>query len=382
MNKNALDVYSGHFCFEGGILLEKQEHYMEIAIDLAKRGRGRVNPNPLVGAVIVKDDVIIGSGYHEKYGGLHAERNALATCNESPVGATLYVNLEPCCHYGKTPPCTEAIIESGISKVVIGAIDPNPLVGGQGIKVLRQHGITVITGVREATCQELNTIFFHYIKNKTPYVLMKYAMTLDGKIATGTGKSKWITGTTAREAVHQTRNEVMGIMVGVNTILQDDPQLTCRIEGGRNPIRIICDTHLRTPLTAQVVASARKIPTYLATCSEDQQKIKRFEIMGCRILKIAKDGEHLDLRELMVCLGQDGIDSILLEGGGTLNFSALKSDTVNQLQVYLAPKIFGGATAKTPVEGPGVDSPADAFLFTDRKIRVFGEDICLEYTKR
>ena len=372
----------GTFIFEGGILVEKQDHYMEIAIDLAKRGRGWVNPNPLVGAVIVKDDVIIGSGYHEKYGGLHAERNALAACNESPVGATLYVTLEPCCHYGNTPPCTEAIIESGINQVIIGATDPNPLVGGKGIEILRQQGITVITGAQEEACQELNTIFFHYIKTKTPYVLMKYAMTLDGKIATRTGKSKWITGEAARNAVHQTRNEVMGIMVGVNTILQDDPQLTCRIEGGRNPIRIICDTYLRTPLTAQVVTAARKIPTYLATCSQDQQKIKRFEIMGCRILKSAKAGEYLDLRELMVQLGQEGIDSILLEGGGTLNFSALKSGIVSKLQVYLAPKIFGGAAAKTPVEGPGVDNPAEAFLFTDRKIRVFGEDICLEYTKR
>lgn len=362
--------------------MEKQDHYMEIAIDLAKRGRGWVNPNPLVGAVIVKDDVIIGSGYHEKYGGLHAERNALAACNESPVGATLYVTLEPCCHYGNTPPCTEAIIESGINQVIIGATDPNPLVGGKGIEIFRQQGITVITGAQEEACQELNTIFFHYIKTKTPYVLMKYAMTLDGKIATRTGKSKWITGEAARNAVHQTRNEVMGIMVGVNTILQDDPQLTCRIEGGRNPIRIICDTYLRTPLTAQVVTSARKIPTYLATCSEDQQKIKRFEIMGCRILKSAKDGEHLDLRELMVQLGQEGIDSILLEGGGTLNFSALKSGIVSKLQVYLAPKIFGGAAAKTPVEGLGLADPAEAFQFTDRKIKIFGDDICLEYTKR
>ena len=362
--------------------MKNHEKYMDLAIDLAQKGRGRVNPNPLVGAVIVKDDAIIGSGYHEVYGGLHAERNALAACKESPAGATLYVTLEPCCHQGKTPPCTEAIIESGISRVVIGATDPNPLVSGQGIEILRQHGMTVTTGVREAACQEQNAIFFHYIKNKTPYVMMKYAMTLDGKIATVTGKSQWITGESARQAVHQTRNEVMGIMVGVNTILQDDPQLTCRIEGGRNPSRIICDTHLRTPLTAQVVASARKIPTYLATCSQDQQKIKRFEIMGCRILKLAKDGEHLDLRELMVRLGQDGIDSILLEGGGTLNFSALKSDSVNQLQVYLAPKIFGGATAKTPVEGPGVEDPAEAFQFTDRKIKLFGADICLEYTKR
>jgi diaminohydroxyphosphoribosylaminopyrimidine deaminase/5-amino-6-(5-phosphoribosylamino)uracil reductase len=370
------------FFFEKGESVENHQKYMEIAIKLAKKGRGYVNSNPLVGAVIVKDDVIIGSGYHEAYGGLHAERQALAACSQSAVGATLYVTLEPCAHQGKTPPCTEAIIASKISRVVIGVTDPNPLVSGKGIKVLRQHGITVISGVEEAACQELNAIFFHYIKNKTPYVLMKYAMTLDGKIATYTGKSKWITGEQARTAVHQTRNDYAAIMVGVNTILQDDPELTCRIEGGRNPCRIICDTHLRTPLSSRVVASARKIPTYLATCSGDQRKIKRFEIMGCQILEVAKDGDHLDLDELMRKLGAVGIDSILLEGGGTLNFSALKSGIVNQLQVYLAPKIFGGAAAKSPVEGPGLEDPAEAFQFTDRKIKIFGEDICLEYMKR
>lgn len=362
--------------------MENHQKYMDLAIDLAQKGRGQVNPNPLVGAVIVKDDVIIGSGYHEKYGGLHAERQALAACTQSVAGATLYVTLEPCCHHGKTPPCTEAIIDNKISRVVIGSLDPNPLVSGKGIEILRQQGFTVITGVRETPCQEMNAIFFHYIKNKTPYVLMKYAMTLDGKIATRTGKSKWITGAEARQAVHQTRNEVTGIMVGVNTILQDDPQLTCRIAGGRNPSRIICDTHLRTPLSAQVVASARTIPTYLATCSQDLSKIKQFEIRGCKILVVSKAGDHLDLNELMRKLGAVGIDSILLEGGGTLNFSALKSGIVNKLQVYLAPKIFGGATAKTPVEGLGVELPSEAFQFMDRKIKIFGEDICLEYVKR
>jgi diaminohydroxyphosphoribosylaminopyrimidine deaminase/5-amino-6-(5-phosphoribosylamino)uracil reductase len=375
-------MFGVFFFFERGERVENHQKYMDLAIDLAKKGRGLVNPNPLVGAVIVKDDVIIGSGYHEKYGGLHAERQALAACTQSAAGATLYVTLEPCCHHGKTPPCTEAIIDSKISRVVIGSSDPNPLVSGKGIEILRQQGITVITGVLEEACQELNTVFFHYIKTKTPYVLMKYAMTLDGKIATRTGKSKWITGAEARAAVHQTRNEVSGIMVGVNTVLQDDPLLTCRIEGGKNPSRIICDTHLRTPLTAQVVATARKIPTYLATCSRDQNKAKRFEIMGCKILAVPPAGDHLDLQELMVQLGQEGIDSILLEGGGTLNFSALKSGIVNQLQVYLAPKIFGGAAAKTPVEGPGLEDPAEAFQFTDRKIKIFGEDICLEYVRR
>ncbi|AFA46869.1 bifunctional diaminohydroxyphosphoribosylaminopyrimidine deaminase/5-amino-6-(5-phosphoribosylamino)uracil reductase RibD [Acetobacterium woodii] len=362
--------------------MEKHQFYMQRALELAIKGRGQVNPNPLVGAVIVKDDVIIGSGYHEKYGGFHAERNALAACTQSAEGATLYVTLEPCCHQGKTPPCTEAIIENKINRVVIGAKDPNPFVSGKGIEILKKHGITVIIGVEEEICQEINNIFFHYIKNKTPYVIMKYAMTVDGKIATYSGKSQWISGESARAAVHQTRSEVAGIMVGVNTILQDDPQLTCRVEGGKNPRRIICDTHLRTPLSSKIVASARKIPTYLATCSRDQKKIKRFEIMGCKILAVSKKGDHLNLQELMKQLGAEEIDSILLEGGGTLNFSALKSGIVNKLQVYLAPKIFGGVAAKTPVEGPGVEMPSEAFQFTDRKITIFGDDICLEYLKR
>ena len=362
--------------------MEEHKIFMGMAIDLAQKGKGQVNPNPLVGAVIVKDGTIIGSGYHEKYGELHAERNALAACTQTPAGATLYVTLEPCCHTGKTPPCTEAIIENKISRVVVGAKDPNPLVGGKGIEILRNNGIEVITGVMEKECLELNEVFFHFIKNETPFVLMKYAMTLDGKIATYSGKSRWITGEAARAAVHETRNEYRGIMVGVQTVIQDDPLLTCRMEGGRDPVRIICDTHLRTPLSARIVASARRIPTYLATCSQDEKKIKRFEIMGCRILQISKEGNHLCLKELMDRLGAEKIDSIILEGGGTLNFSALKSGIVNKLQVYIAPKMFGGATAKSPVEGVGIEAPSQAFQFSDRKIKIFGDDICLEYYRR
>lgn len=362
--------------------MEDHKKYMELALALASKGKGQVNPNPLVGAVIVKDGTVIGSGYHEKYGELHAERNALGACTQSPQGATLYVTLEPCCHTGKTPPCTEAIIQSGIARVVVGAKDPNPLVGGRGIETLRKNGIEVITGVLEKECQQLNEVFFHYIQTGTPYVLLKYAMTLDGKIATCSGKSRWITGEAARAAVHETRNEYRAIMVGVQTVIQDDPLLTCRREGGRDPIRIICDTHLRTPLSAQVVASARKIPTYLATCSRDETKINKFRIMGCRILTISKEGNHLCLSELLMRLGEESIDSILLEGGGTLNYSALKSGIVNKLQVYIAPKIFGGATAKSPVEGAGIEDPGEAFLFSDRKIKILGDDICLEYYRR
>ena len=222
--------------------------YMKIALELAKKGCGFVNPNPMVGAVIVKGDEMIGMGYHEKYGNLHAERNAILSCKKSPKGATLYVTLEPCCHYGKTPPCTEAIIESGISKVVIGSSDPNPLVQGQGVNILRNNGIKVIENVLKEECDEINKAFFHYIKTKTPYVVMKYAMTIDGKIATYTGKSKWVTGEEARQNVHKDRHKYSAIMVGVGTVLADNPMLNCRIEECKNPIRIICDTNLRTPI--------------------------------------------------------------------------------------------------------------------------------------
>ncbi|MBC3888494.1 bifunctional diaminohydroxyphosphoribosylaminopyrimidine deaminase/5-amino-6-(5-phosphoribosylamino)uracil reductase RibD [Acetobacterium paludosum] len=362
--------------------MENHQKYMQMAIILAKKGRGLVNPNPLVGAVIVKDDLIIGRGYHEKYGGLHAERNALVSCTQSPEGATLYVNLEPCCHTGKTPPCTEAIMQSKIARVVVGAKDPNPLVGGKGIEILRKNGITVITDVLEEECRELNEVFFHYIQNRTPYVVMKYAMTLDGKIATYSGKSQWITGELARVQVHQLRNEYKGIMIGVNTVIKDDPLLTCRIEDGRNPSRIICDTHLRTPITAKIVESASEIPTYIGTCSRDEKKMDQFRKKGCRLLPVSPKNEYLNLNDLVHQLGQEKIDGILLEGGGTLNYSALKSGIVDKLQVYIAPKIFGGATAISPVEGQGIEDPSEAFQFKDRKIKILGVDICLEYYKR
>ena len=224
------------------------EYYMRLALELALKGLGKVNPNPLVGAVIVKDHEIIGEGYHKKYGGLHAERNALLNCTKSPSGATMYVTLEPCCHYGKTPPCTEAIIEHNISKVVIGTLDPNAKVSGKGVEYLIQSGIEVVVGTLEEQCKEINKVFFHFVTTQKPFVVMKYAMTMDGKIATAAGESKWITGDLARRRVHHDRNRYSAIMVGVGTVLSDNPLLTCRVMYGINPIRIVCDSNLITPL--------------------------------------------------------------------------------------------------------------------------------------
>jgi diaminohydroxyphosphoribosylaminopyrimidine deaminase/5-amino-6-(5-phosphoribosylamino)uracil reductase len=359
-------------------MIMTDEQYMQLAMELAEKGCGFVNPNPMVGAVIVKNGEVIGQGFHEKYGGPHAERNALASCKVSPYGATLYVTLEPCCHVGKTPPCTQAILESGISRVVIGHGDPNPLVAGKGIELLRQEGIEVVDGVLKDQCEKQNKVFFHYITTRTPYVVMKYAMTMDGKIATVTGNSKWITGEVARQRVHQDRSHYTAIMVGVGTVLMDDPLLTCRIENGRNPVRIICDTHLRTSLFAKVVSTAREIPTIFATSCTDKERYKPYQDAGCKILTVPQTNGHLDLRELMKKLGEEKIDSVLLEGGAALNWSALKSGVVKKVQAYLATKLFGGENAKTPVAGLGVNNPEDAFFLTDAVVTSLGGDVLIE----
>ena len=354
------------------------EDYMHLALQLAQRGRGWTAPNPMVGAVIVKKGKIIGQGWHQRYGQAHAERNALSSCTEDPQGATMYVTLEPCCHYGKQPPCVNAILDAGISRVVIGSADPNPLVAGKGIAILRKHNITVVQSVLKQECDALNKIFFHYITTKRPFVSMKYAMTMDGKIAAYTGASKWITGKAARSHVQQQRHRFRGIMVGIGTILADDPLLTCRIDGGRDPVRIICDTNLRTPLQSQVVITAREVPTILATCSSDPEKQAAYRQAGCRVLCMNERNGHVDLPQLMERLGQEQIDSILLEGGGTLNWAALESGIVQQVQAYIAPKLFGGKNAKTPIEGAGVPSPDTAFRLKNSRLEQLGEDFLIE----
>ena len=357
----------------------RDRDYMRMALEEAVKGEGWTNPNPMVGAVIVKDGRVIGKGFHERYGRLHAERNAIADCRESMEGATIYVTLEPCCHHGKQPPCTEAIIRERFARVVIGSDDPNPLVAGKGVRILREHGIQVDPGVEKEACDALNPVFFHYIRTGRPYVAMKYAMTADGKIATYTGASKWITGEAARQEVQKARHRYAGIMVGVNTVLADDPMLNCRLPGGHSPVRIICDTHLRTPLEAQVVRTAGEIPTILATACTDEDTQKKYRERGCEVLWIPKKDGHIDLALLMERLGEKKIDSILLEGGGSLNYSALQAGIVNKVQTYLAPKLFGGEGAKSPVAGLGVETPDQAFRLVNRQIREIGEDVLIEW---
>ena len=365
---------------EEGRPASQDEKYMRMALELALKGRGWVSPNPVVGAVIVRDDgTIIGQGYHERYGELHAERNALKNCIEPPAGATMYVTLEPCCHHGRQPPCTDAILEAGIRRVVVGSGDPNPRVAGGGIRILREHGIEVVEGVLKEECDAVNEIFFHYIQTGRPYVVMKYAMTIDGKIAAYTGLSKWVTGEEARAHVQKLRHELSAIMVGVGTVLADDPMLNCRIPGLTSPVRIICDTHLRTPLDSKVVQTASEIPTIIATCCEDERAVLQYTEKGCRVLNVAKSGDlHLDLQDLVRKIGAEGIDSILLEGGGTLNWSALESGIVNRVMAYVAPKLFGGSSAKTPVEGRGIPDPQEAVRLRDISISRLGEDLLIE----
>lgn len=355
------------------------EFYMRRAIELAKKARGFTNPNPLVGAVIVKDGRIIGEGCHERYGELHAERNAIAALTESAEGATIYVTLEPCCHYGKTPPCTEAIIEQKIGRVVIGSRDPNPKVAGKGAKILREAGIVVEEDFLRDECDALNPVFFHYITTKTPYVVMKYAMTADGKIATKTGASKWITGEEARNRVHTMRHEYMSILVGIGTVLADDPMLNVRIEGLKSPIRVVCDSKLRIPLESQIVRTAGEYRTIVAYVDGENEKEAALADAKVELLEIPSESETVDLKDLMQKLGEMGIDSVFIEGGGTLNENALRSGIVQEVKAFIAPKIFGGASVKTPVEGIGVAEVNEAVLMELTNISKIGEDILAEY---
>ena len=354
------------------------EKYMRRAIELARRGTGWTSPNPLVGAVIVKDGKIIGEGYHAKYGDLHAERNALKNCTQSTKDAAIYVTLEPCCHHGKQPPCTQALIEACIRKVYVGSDDPNPLVAGKGIEILRAHGIEVVTHVLKAECDALNDVFFHFIQTKTPYVVMKYAMSIDGKIASSSGDARWVTGETARKKVHEDRHRYTAIMAGIGTVLADDPMLNCRVENSKNPVRIICDTHLRIPELSAIVQTAKSIPTIIATAGTDVKKREMLEKYNCQLLDIPLLENHIDLKILMQKLGAQGIDSILLEGGAMLNWSAINSGIVQKVQAYIAPKIVGGEHAKTPVGGQGIFKMSEAIHLKNIKVQTIGEDFLIE----
>jgi len=376
-------MHSGHFCLKEILNMVRQEdiEYMRRAMELAERGVGFTNPNPMVGAVIVKGGKVIGEGWHERCGEWHAERNAFKNCTVPAEGATMYVTLEPCCHYGKTPPCTEAIIEHGIARVVVGMEDPNPLVAGKGIALLREAGIEVVCGVEEEALREQNRVFLKYISTKLPWVAMKTAMTLDGKIATRTGDSKWITGAEARAYVHELRHRFMAIVVGIGTAVADDPLLNCRIEGRgvRQPIRVVVDSNARLSLDSQLVKTAGEYRTIVAhTRFAPEESVKALREAGVEML-LCKEKEGLvDVRNLLELLGQSGIDSILLEGGGSLNYTFLAEGLADELYAFIAPQIVGGMNAKTPVEGAGMEKMADAINLELENVLNVGHDVLLK----
>ena len=368
--------------------------YMQRAIALAKKGAGFVNPNPMVGCVVVKDNEIIAEGYHEYYGGLHAERNALTHTTADCKGATLYVTLEPCCHHGKTPPCTDIIIEKGIKKVVVGLLDPNPLVSGKGISILQNAGIEVVTGVEVDKIKELNKVFLKYIKTKRPYVILKTAMTLDGKIASYTGDSKWITNDKSRQLVHRLRSEMMGIVAGIGTVKADNPMLNCRLEGQQTtdnrqqtsihqPIRIIVDTKASISLDSNIVKTANEYRTILAvgqqsTVNSQQSKINELESFNVEILQCEEKDGRVDINDLMIKIGEKGIDSLLLEGGSCLNAAFLEAGCVDEVYAFIAPKIIGGEHSKSPIGGKGIELMKDAITFDKVEIEQIENDILIK----
>ncbi|MEN8907212.1 MAG: bifunctional diaminohydroxyphosphoribosylaminopyrimidine deaminase/5-amino-6-(5-phosphoribosylamino)uracil reductase RibD [Clostridiales bacterium] len=357
------------------------EFYMQKAISLALKGTGTTHPNPIVGCIIVKNNKIIGEGYHKRYGDLHAERNALKNCIENPENAEMYVTLEPCCHYGKTPPCTEAIIENKISKVIIGSVDSNPLVSNKGIEKLKANNINVKTGVLEAECLKINEVFFHYIKNKTPFISMKYAMSLDGKIATSSGESKWITGEDARLNVQNLRNKYTGIMVGIGTVLTDNPSLDCRIPNGNNPIRIICDSKLSIPLNSKIVCSSKEIPTIIAynKIFKNKEKLDKLNKFNIETISISSNENktNINLYELFKILGNRGIDSILVEGGGRIHASLLENNLINKVYSFIAPKLIGGKDALTPIEGAGILNLSSAPILSSVNFEKLGDSFLI-----
>ncbi|TCO78706.1 bifunctional diaminohydroxyphosphoribosylaminopyrimidine deaminase/5-amino-6-(5-phosphoribosylamino)uracil reductase RibD [Marinisporobacter balticus] len=355
--------------------------YMKKALELAKLGIGYTSPNPLVGAVIVKNNRIIGEGYHAYYGSSHAEINAFDHAKEDVSNATMYVTLEPCSHYGKTPPCAHAIVKKNIKKVVIATTDPNPLVSGKGIQILQDHGIEVITGVLEEESKKMNEIFIKYITTKRPFFILKTAMTLDGKIASYTGNSRWISNESSRKFVHQLRHLVSGIMVGIGTVLKDDPLLTTRLDTKKslNPTRIIVDTHGRTPLDSKIMQTSKDVKTIIATTNlSDHKKLKAMENMGATIIITPIKEGKVDLPYLLDILGERKIDSILLEGGSTLNYSALNEKVVDKIISFIAPKIIGGSTAKTPIGGEGIPCMKDAILLKNLQVSSFEDDLMIE----
>jgi diaminohydroxyphosphoribosylaminopyrimidine deaminase/5-amino-6-(5-phosphoribosylamino)uracil reductase len=341
---------------------------MARALALAERGRGYVEPNPLVGAVVVRDGQIAGEGWHQRYGQAHAEVNALAAAGEATRGATLYVTLEPCCHFGKTPPCTDAVIRAGIIRVVAAMSDPFPQVAGQGVEQLRRAGIAVEVGLCEAQARRLNAPYLKLLATSRPYVHVKWAMTLDGKIATRSGDSKWISNEASRRCAHELRGRMDAIVVGIVTVLADDPLLTARPPGPRTPVRVVLDHRGRTPPTSQLAQTARETPTWIVTAHDPAPQLSA---LGCEVLSLA------DVTALLDEMGRRRMTNIFVEGGGGVLGSFLDAREVDEVHVFIAPRLAGGALAKTPIAGGGVEKMADALALNEWQVEMIDGDVYL-----
>ena len=355
------------------------EKYMDLALELAEKGKGYVNPNPMVGAVVVKDGEIVGKGWHKFYGGPHAEVYALEEAGAKAEGATIYVTLEPCSHFGKTPPCAEKIKKMKIKKCVIACLDPNPIVAGRGKKILEEAGIEVVVGVREKEAKELNKVFMKYITEKNPYLFLKCAITLDGKIATNERDSKWITNEKAREKVQFLRHEYMSIMVGINTLINDNPRLTARIENGINPFRIVVDPHLCTPLESNFVNMVDDNKSIIITSKENEKNDKIKELENKNVKIIYMEGFDFSVDKILKKIGELKIDSVLLEGGSYLISKAFKENRIDGGEIFIAPKILGGGLPF--IDGFDFKEIKDCFHLQNVKFNVYDDNISVEFHK-
>ena len=336
--------------------------FMQRALKLAGKAKGRTSPNPLVGAVVVKDGKVIGEGYHQKVGTPHAEVHALNAASENAKDATLYTNLEPCCHWGRTPPCTEALIRAGITDVYIAAVDPNPSVAGKGVHQLEKAGIRVHVGVCKQEAEELNEVHTKYIQTGMPFVILKIAMSLDGKIATASGESQWITSEASRQRGHEIRDAVDAILVGRGTVERDNPALTTRLQGrqGQDAIRIVMDSHGRTPTDARIFDAESGAGVIVAVTPEaPPENVKALEKSGAEVITVPEAHGSVCFKSLMEILGKREITSILIEGGGEINASAVAAGIVDKIMCFIAPKIIGGRNAPGPIGGNGVPSLTD-----------------------
>ncbi len=362
--------------------MAQDRRYMWRALELAKRGQPYVAPNPMVGAVIVKDSLVVGEGFHEELGGPHAEANALRQAGSNAQGATMYVTLEPCCtaFEGKrTPPCVPALIKAGLKRVVVAMQDPHTSVREQGIQQLAEAGIDVHVGECEEEARELNAAYITHTEKGRPLVTAKWAMTMDGKIATRTGDARWISSEESRKEVHYDRGCTGALIVGRGTVERDDPRLTARGGIGRQPLRVVIDADLRIPLDRELVKSARVAPVFIY-CAEDapEERQAALEDAGVYLILLPRHNKHLRWHEILHDLGERGVNSAIIEGGGGLFASAFQERAIDRVKIFVAPKVFGGEAATTPVEGPGVPDVERAILFEHLKTRTVGPDIVIE----